>query len=356
MSVLDRLFGITDDATAGGKDFETLGGVGAVSIPNATIFYPVTGGTFDAGTERIDRNNEVRGRRANVPPRPFRAAPSMVVPMSAYQTALEKIVYKCLGVVNTSGGTSPTPYTHTVSSLQYPTVTLPALHAQMVRDTLNVKMGGSTINRITLDFPLDGEGTLEFEAFGKYYLDDPAASPTPTYTGFDAEAETLMLRDAKVYIDGSSTQVADIQGFNLTFNNNLERKWYAGRNIDKKTLGTPSQTRKVWFPTENKAQAAPDITFSITFGSTDDAQELALWYTQIQKFEFDVAGNPIGGGYTGDNMMKIILYNAAYTGGGAGALSARDDITSSYDGGVFYSEADSKDLEIQFVTSTATLS
>lgn len=355
MSVLDRLFGITDDATAGGKDYDALGGP-SPSIPDATIFYPVTGGTFDAGTERIDRNNEIRGRRANVPPRPFRAAPTMVVPMSAYQTALEKIVYKCLGTSTVSGGTSPTPYQHTVSSLQYPDVSLPALHAQMVRDTLNVKMGGSTVNRVTLDFPLDGEGTMEMELMGKYYMDDDAASPTPTYTGFDQEAETLMLRDAKVYLDGSSTQVSDIQGFNLTFNNNLIRKWFAGRNIDSKTLGTPSQTRKVWFPAENKAQAAPDITFSITFGSTDDAQELALWYTQIQKFEFNVTGNPIGGGYTGDYAMDIIIYNGAYTGGGAAALTARDDITSSYDGGVFFSEQDSKDLEIIFTTDTATLS
>src|SRR3954467_8335545 len=168
MSVLDRLFGITDDATAGGKDLDALGGLSA-TIPNATIFYPVTGGTFDAGTERIDRNNEIRGRRANVAPRPFRAAPTMVVPLSAYQKALEKIVYKCLGTSTPAGGVGPTPYTHTVSALQYPSVTLPALHAQMSRDTLNVKMGGSTVNRVTLDFPLDGEGTMEMELFGKYY-------------------------------------------------------------------------------------------------------------------------------------------------------------------------------------------
>lgn len=354
MAFLDRLFGFVLDATAGGKDYDALS---AGAIPDANVFYPVTGGNFDGGIERIDRNDEVRGRRANVPPRPFRAAPTMTIPISAYPDAANKLAYHCLGLVNTAGGTPPTPYTHTITTLGYPNVSLPAMHTQMVRDTTNIKMAGATINRITFDFPLDGEGTLEIEWFGKFHDEFPAASPSPTFgPGFGATADTLMLRDAKFYIDGSVTQVADLQGFSMTFTNNLVRKWYAGRNVVSKTLGSPTPgVRKLWFPAENKAQAAPEITYSVQFGNTADAQEVAMWYAQIQKFEFNVVGLPIGGAYTGDESLSFVFWNAVNTDGGADDLSAREDITSRFEGGVFYSESAAKDLQIIAVTDTADL-
>lgn len=357
MAFLDRLFGFTLDATAGGKDYDALS---AGAVPDAGVFYPVTGGTFDSGIERIDRNDEVRGRRANVPPRPFRAAPGMTIPLSAYRKALEKLSYLALGQVATSGGSGSTPYTHTITTLGYPNVSLPAVHCQMVRDTTNIKMAGATVNRLALDFPLDGEGTIEVEFFGKYHNEFSSATPVSSYTDFGANVDTLMLRDAKFYIDGSPTQVADLQGFNLTFVNNLIRKWYAGRNVVTRTLGTSgavgTQTKKLWFCAENKAQAAPDITYSVTFGNTQDAQELAMWYAQVQKFEFVLEGLPLTGGYSASNeQMTITLHNAVHTDGGADALSARDDITASFSGGVFYSEAESKDIEIEFVSDVADL-
>lgn len=342
MAFLDRLFGFTADATAGGKDYDALS---AGAIPDSTIWYPVTGGTFEAGIERIDRNDEVRGRRANVPPRPFRAAPSMTVPLSCYPNAASKLAYLALGVVNTTGSG---PYTHTLTALQYPTVSLPAVHAQMVRDTTNIKMAGSTVNQITFDFPLDGEGTIEFELFGKFHNEFADATPASTFTDFGAEVDTLMLRDASFYIDGSATKVQDLQGFSMTFNNNLIRKWYAGRDVVSRVVGSPTQAKKLWFPAENKAQAAPDITYSVTFGNTSDAEEIKMWYAAIEKFEFNVVG-------LGTDELTFIFYNAVHTGGGPDALSARDDITSNYEGGVFFSESDSKDLEIIAVTNQSTL-
>lgn len=344
MAFLDRLFGFTLDATAGGKDYDALS---AGAIPDSTVWYPVTGGTFEAGIERIDRNDEVRGRRANVPPRPFRAAPAMTIPLSCYPRAAAKLAYLALGVTNTTGSG---PYTHTLTSLQYPTVSLPAVHTQMVRDTTNIKMAGATVNRVTFDFPLDGEGTIEAEFFGKFHDEFAAATPTSNFTNFGANVDTMMLRDAKFYIDDSVTQVDDLQGFSLTFNNNLIRKWYAGRDVVSKVVGSPTQTKKLWFPAENKAQAAPEITYTVTFGNTRDAEEIALWYAAIKKFEFVVEGLPITGG---TESMTFNFYNAVHTDGGPDALSARDDITSNYEGGVFWSEADSKDLEIVCVSDVA---
>jgi|SRR5215471_4180528 len=353
MSVLNRLFGFTDDATAGGKDYDSLS---AGAIPDATEFYPVTGGNWNPGIERIDRNNEVRGRRANVSPRPFRAAPTLTVPVACYRRVAERMFYKCMGVVNTTGGTGPTPYTHTISTLGYPTVTLPAAHLQIVRDDLNVKVSGACVNSITAEFPLDGEGTLNIEYFGKYFNHFTGSTPTPSYPNLGDDVDTLMLRDASVYLDGSVTKVPDIQGFSLTFNNNLIRKWYAGRNVVTRGLGSPTQTKKLWFPAENKAQAAPDITYSITFGSVDAAQEIAMWYAQIEKFEFDIVGLPLSGAFSATSeQIKITIYAGVHTDGGAGDLSARDDIVSTFTGGVFFSEALSKDLEIAVTSDTATL-
>lgn len=267
MAVLDRLFGIVDDATAGGSDYDSLS---AGAIPDATTFYPVTGGNFDPAIERIDRNDEVRGRRANVPPRPFRAAPTMTIPMSAYPKALEKMTYKLLGNNATTGGGGSSAYTHTMSALGYPNVNLPALHAQMVRDSLNIKMAGATVNQIVYDFPLDGEGTMEMQLYGKFFNHFTDPTPAPTYPDFGANVDTLMLRDASFYIDGSATKVPDLQAFQLTFSNALMRKWYAGRNVVQRDVGsTGTQLKKLWFPTENKAQAAPEISYSITFGSTE---------------------------------------------------------------------------------------
>lgn len=355
MAFLDRLFGIIDDATAGGKDYDTISGDSPV-IPNANLFFPVTGGTFDPGIERIDRNDEVRGRRANVHPRPFRSAPMITVPMSMYRVAAEKFTHKLLGATTTTGGGGATPYTHAIRSIGYPNVNLPALHAELVRDDTNIKMAGCTVNRITYDFPLDGEGTMEIELFGKYFDEFATASPSPTFPNMGATADTLMLRDAQAFIDGSLVAIPDLQGFSLTFSNNLLRKWYAGRNVRTRVLGSPSQTKKLWFPTENKAQAAPDITYSLTFGNTADAQEIAMWYAQVQSFIFEIEGLPLTGAYSATlEMMRVTIDAGVHTGGGADALSARDDITSTFEGGVFYSETVSRDLLIEFVSDTAVL-
>lgn len=359
MPTLARVFGFMDDVTAGGKDYDALAtayppdGVGRPAIPDATVFYPPTGGTFDPAIERIDRNDEVRGRRANTAPLPFRAGPMITVPIACYRTVAEKMFYKLLGEVTTTGGTAPTPYTHELSAVGFGQIDLPALHVQLIRDDMNIKMGGSTVNRITADFPLDGEGTLEIEYFGKYFAEYADPAPTPSFAGMSADV--MMLRDAQMFIDGSMTQVPDLQGFSLSFANNLTRKWYAGRNIQTRSLGTPAQTKKLWFPAENKAQAAPDISYTMTFGNTVVAQEVAHWYAQTEKFVVEIAGAPLGGTYTGTELMRITIFNGVHTGGGADALTAREDITATFEGGVFYSTADSNDMLIEFVSDTATL-
>lgn len=356
---LQRLFGIVDDAAVAGTNFDLLAagsGGDLKAIPDASIFWPVTGGTFEANDETLGREDEVRGRRAATAPMPFRAAPVMTVPGNAYRTIVEKLIKKTLGGVDSIVGTSPAAGVHTIPALGYGSTYLPNFHCQMVRDTLNVKMAAASMNRLALSFPLDGFGTFEAEMWGLYHEHVVEAPPTATYTGV---SEVLMLRDAKAYFDPttspsaptgvSGTQIPDLQGFDFTWVNNLARRHYAGRQIAVRTIGTPARTRKVWFPTENRLGSAQDVTFSLQFGSTNAAQEIARDYGQIQKLVVDLVGVPLGTTPAATELVRITIYNGFWTGGGADALSARDDLTTRLEGGAFYSDADANDVKIEIV-------
>jgi hypothetical protein len=348
---MQRAFGMKNDTVPGGADYDTIKANTPV-IPDADTFWPVTGGNFDPGLTRIDRNAEVRGRRANTSPISFRSDPTITVPVATYRTIVERALYKVLGQKATTGGTAPTPYTHTFTPVGFGNINLPAAHIQLVRDDSNIKMSGATWNRVTMNFPLDAEGTMEMELYGKFFDQFVTAPPTPSYTGMSLNP--FVLRDASMFIDGASTAIQDLQGFSFTYANNLIRKPYAGRNIASRTVGTPTLTHKLWFPTENKAQAAPDVAFSMTFGSASNLHDIAYWYSQSQKLVFECVGDPLSGGYSASTeLLRITLNSAVHTGGGSGDLTARDDITSTFDGGVFYSEADAGDVKIEVVSDTA---
>lgn len=353
MATIRRLFGIADDATTGGSEYDDLSAIAAgVAVAafepiDATFFIPVTGGSLDWNLERIDRNEEVRMRRAVMPPLPFRAAPTITVPGLAYRSVVEKLLRKALGnATYTPTGTGP--YTHSFPLAGMGGGLLP-IHSQMVRDDLNQKMSGGFINRLTLNFPLDGEGTWEAEIHGLYAAHYTRAMPTVAWTGLSADV--MMLRDAKVFIDGSATAIPDLQGFEFTYNNNLEPKFYASKNVVTQSIGSPALTRKLWFPGERKFGAAADVTYALNFGNVDTAQELALQYGRIQKFVFEVTGGPITGG---TELLRITIYAGEHTGGGTEALSARDDITARFEGTAGYSESDAADIKVEVVSSTAT--
>jgi hypothetical protein len=339
-----RLFGVKRDAVAGGSEYDDLV---AGAIPNADIFWPVTGGTLDKNPEYLDRNAEVRGRRASQGRLPFRQAPVMTVPVPAYRSVIEFLLAHALGGDDTISGAGPAK-THTLTALGFGSTALPAVHAQLVRDDLNQKMSGSSFQRVGLNFPLDGEGTAEFELWGLYQKHDVAAAPTAAYTEV---TDVMMLRDAQVFIDGSASAIPDLQGFEFSWTNNLGRKHYAKRNVVTQVVGTPALTRKLWFPAENKLGASQDVTFAINFGNVNTAQELAFDYQQVEKFVFEVTGGLLAGGTT--EILRITIFAGELGGGGPEALSARDDITARYEGNAFYSDADLADVEIEVINESA---
>jgi len=458
-----RAWGWIDDAqsASGGMTYDYASQNLSSVIPDATTWYPVTGGTLEKNIERIDRNDEARGRRAATAPRPFRAAPVMTVPVAAYRSVVEKVARKGLGgSAYSPTGTNPAPIVHSLPIAGFGATGLPTMNAQLVRDALNEKMSGGAVQRFALSFPLDGEGTLEFELWGLYARHYASTPPSATFTGLSDDV--LMLRDARAYldsgaavnevqtvtitgtptggswtytfrgqtsaaiaynavnsavqtalqamttigtggvtvtggpgpgtpyvltfagalagqdvplgtVDGSSLtggtnpaiaiaattpalggQVLDLQGFDFTWVNNLTRRHYADRNVVTQNLGSPAKTYKLWWPQENRMGASQDVTYGISFGDTNAAEELAADFAQVRKIVFEVAGGPLATTPIVTELLRITIANGVHTGGGPEALSARDDLTARYEGGAFYSEADGYDVKFEVVNATQT--
>lgn len=350
-----RQFGWAADAAAGGLAFDALTAHAtyAGEPPDGVEWWPVTGGTLDKGANRINRDNEARGRRASVGPLPFRAEPVMTIPVAAYHSLVKKVLKNTLGREGTIAGTAPGPYTHPLRAVSYADGVnyLPTVFTQLARDDLNQKMSGASIQRCTLDFPFDGEGTMEVEFWGLYQRHFATAVPATSFTGLSENP--LAVRDAKVYVDGSASPIDDLQAVRFAWVNNLFRKPYAGQNVRSISIGSPARTRKTWWPKLNKIGPAQDVTFGLVFGSTNPGQELAQEYLQIEKFVFELAGDPIPG-TAGVDLLRITIFGGALTDGGAGPLTARDDLTSDFTGTAYYSEADSNDVLVEVVDGSAT--
>lgn len=350
-----RAFGYNDDPTsaAGGSNLEALTG-GA--IPDVTKFWPVTGGNLEWQPSRIERNNEVRGRRAISPPIPFRVTPMQTIPIPAYRSVVEKALKLTMGSEGAITGTAPGPFTHTLTALGFGgTTPLPTIVTQLVNDDINRKMTGAVVERAAFNFPLDAEGTVELELHGLYAKQEPAAlaSPTPVFT--DLSLEPYLLRDAKVFFDGGASAALAINAFTFTWVNNIDfsNRHYAGRNIESKTIGTPPVLRKLWFPHEHKLGAAQDVTYGLNFSNTNELQELAREYGQLQKIVVEIGGPPIPGA-SANELFRFTMFATEHTGGGTEALTARGDAQSSYQGGAYYSDADAADVKVEVVNGQAT--
>lgn len=342
-----RQFGWVADpnSATGGTPYDTLADVGlGGTIPDAVEWWPVTGGNLDKGTTNINRDAEARGHRGRTSQLPFRANPQMTIPVAAYHSIVKKVLKYALGIEGAITGAGP--YTHPLRTIEYADNTnfLPTVCTQLARDDLNQKMCGASVERVTLTFPLDGEATMEVEFHGLYQEHYSTAVPAADFSGLSGNP--LALRDAQVFVDGSVSAIPDLQGFTIAWVNNLTDKPYAGRNIKSRVIGSPALTRKVWYPQLQKIGAAQDVTFGLTFGNTNSGQELAEEYQQIEKYVFEVVGDPITGG---TELLRFTIYNGTLTDGGASPLAARDDLTSDFTGQAWYSEADQRDVLVEVV-------
>jgi hypothetical protein len=69
---------------------------------------------------------------------------------------------------------------------------------------------------------------------------------------------------------------------------------------------------------------------------------------------FEITGGPLSTTPAASELLRITIYAGELTGGGADALTARDDITSRFEGTSYYSSADSADVKIEVVNNVTT--
>src|SRR3954452_21717076 len=112
-----RWLALTDDATAGGTRFDDIddGGIPAPTLADAVV---VTTAQADPGIRNLNRDNDVRGTRANSAPISFASAPGLTFTARAWTTLLRRLLPKAMGgTIAAPVGAAPAAISSTVQML-----------------------------------------------------------------------------------------------------------------------------------------------------------------------------------------------------------------------------------------------
>lgn len=251
----------------------------------------------------------------------------------------------------TTQGVTPTAYAHPLSFAPFGAGLLPSLNLQIIRDSINHKSIGNMLESVELTFPFDGPGTAAVESHPLYLRQELGSVALPTGVIPEVAAQPMMIRDASVVFDGGATSTIGISGFHFGVKNNAQyNRQVAGRCIDQKTLGTPPLLRQLWFPYYHKISGRHKVTWGLDFLDTNEGQEIATEWGQIQKIVVTVA-DPL----VATNSIVFSLFATEINGGGAtSALVAEGDQTSVFSGNAYYSASDGTDVSVQVNNTTAT--
>ncbi len=361
---MTRWFGYAADPTVGGTKYDLMevGAEAPLAIPAPTVFVPATSAQANPNLEQLNRNNEVRGRRANVAPMSFAARPSMTLEARAYPKLLRKLMRIALGGEIENSGVAPAAITSKFGTLQ--SGNLPAIVCWLLREGQVDRMTGGVVSEIELNFPIDEEGTCTTTLLGLYLDTDDSAEikdpneeagealPAASYTGHDY---TFMLRDAEAFRGaGEGVSIDNLAGFGLTFNNGLitdmRSLFRPNHNIEKRTI-TATQ-HKLWWPNCHKL-GPQEVTGRIDLSDVDPDAELKHLLTHSEKLVFEVAAGPAGTTPETDEMMRLTVYQHIPTGGGAEPLVREGDQVASYEFTGYLDSSLSKDLECSFSAKEA---
>lgn len=350
-----RWLGYINDPTAGGTALDAIIADPAKMLA-ATDFVPVETAQVDPGESTLSRDNDVRGRRANGAPIGFAAQPTWTFTSKAWTKLARTVLRKAMGGAITSTGVAPAAIQSTIQMLQ--SGNLPALIATLVREDQVDRLAGAWIDTVTLNFPADGEGTIEAAGQALYHDVDDASSigGLPNPQGMPLYADAYMLRDVTAYLGaGAGVAIDCLGGFGLTLNNNLSTdfrtRFCAGKNILEMTID--SVLHRLWYPNRSKL-GAQAVTGRLDFGDTRPDREARRLVHHAEKLVVDIAGPPLPGVTpAADDMMRLVLYKQAPTGGGAEPLQREGDQQSSYEFGAYLDDGTGKDLEAVFVSAAA---
>lgn len=349
-----RKFALGLDATAGGSSYDdivTLASADPGGIPNPTEDWPITTANLTKGLDLRERANEVRGGRASPPPEPGRAAPAVTGSVPPYLRYFARALQLAFGTTPTRTGVAPAAFTDTFKPLDYGSSVLPARFLDIVRDSVHYKVSGAMLNSLQATIPVDGDASIECSWLALYYkelLASDAVVPA-VFTGINPY--TLKARDAKVFIDGSPTAVPDFQGLVFNFDNQLDQKWWAGRN----RVPDGVTCRLVHFPEENRLHQPQAVTHTMQLGETNEVEELKQDFSKVEKIVYEIEGCPMATTPAATELLRITLPGSVSTGGGAEALTKTDDITSSFEYGAFMSDVDGFDVKVEVVHNDAAL-
>jgi hypothetical protein len=367
---MSRWLGLIADPTAGGSTYDVLTdaeGEGAkpLDIPVPAIFVPATTAQVDAGLTPINRDDEVRGRRGNTAPVSFASAPKLSIGCRAYPVLLRQLVRSMLGgEIDAKGGPSPKAYEDVVGPIEEGS--LPALIAWLRREDQLDRATGLIVSELALTFDIEKEGSFVATLDGLYHqaaafasAEEPGGAKKAAKEVKDAEVtyasevETFMLRDAVAFRGAEETEIDDLAGFSLTFNNgmieDMKSKFRPNHNIERTTID--EVLHKMWYPNQHKV-GPQAVTGSFDLSAVDPDAEARRLLTHADKLVFEVAAGPLGTTPAADEMMKFAIYSSASTGGGADPLVRQGDQLSSFDY-TGYIDNENEDIDATFVGAAA---
>lgn len=344
MTTWRRLLGLVDDAVAGGSSYDdlTLG-----AIPVADTFIPFMNANVTGGGVNLDRNQEGRGYRGSPPPIPHRASPVVDLQAIAYPSLVKKFARLWTGGTDSPVGTPPASILHALEAIQ--SGELPGVHVGVVRDEQYDKVAGCTCNTFALDLPLLELATVSTQLRGKYRVRSDDAPPAGDYSDYPDRG--FLLRDAKVFIDGSPTDIPDLAGLSFNFDNQMAdpAEFRPGHNVVKTTHS--GEKKRLWWPDEHRFMGH-QMTGSIQFSKPKPDQDLAMELAHAEQIVFECEFEDLGTTPAAVEIMRITGSKMVRTEGGAEQLTKQDKITSSYSFGLFIDEATGDDAVFEFVDAS----
>lgn len=349
-----RWFGYKTDPIAGGTTFDDVDDDPAALL-EPDVFVPVESAQVEPGDRSADRSGDVRNRRANSQPVKFAADPRTTFTSKAWTLFTRDLVRKGMGGSISTSGVAPAAIQSSIQMAQ--SGNLPAIQVTIVREDQVDRTTGNWINELTFNFPADGEGTVEGNLMGLFHQVDDVADLVgfPDPAGMPDYVDAFMLRDIiAIDGDGVGTQIGCLGGFGWTLRNGLsedfQTRYCAGKNVWEVTVD--GKLRRIQYPDRNKL-GAQSVTGRLDFGSTQPDRELQRIVGSATKLVVELYGYPLGTTPDADEMLRLVFYKKALTGGGADPLAREGDQRSSYEFEAYVDDATGKDLEAIYVGEAA---
>lgn len=352
-----------------GDDYEALV-AGAIPFPGASPLanggvIPTTA-QVDPGVRNVDHDEDVRNNRGTILPLSFAAQPRITFSAKAWTGLLRRIIPKAMNgdaAAYVSSGVAPAAVETVVTPARYGGLLLP-LSALLVREDQVDMLTGIWLDSFTIDFPTEGEGTIEVEGQALWHTIESEAEaiarglvhPT-SINPTTQQTQAYMLRGMTAFLGAVPTEIDCLSGFGMTYNNSLSdeirRTHCAGHNVVEYVKDGDSYG--LWYP-KRHAVGERLVTGRLDFGTTRPDREQRRIIAAAEKLvvEVEALGTMNAVVPAAKRMLRFIFHKHAYTGGGAEPLQRGGDQFSSYEFAAGVNVADGKDFEFATVDSAAT--